>query len=154
MPAAYRAQVYAFVAGDDKPFVVHLSSPTKFWEGLTKVVNKPELMSDERFASKEKRGKNYPALHAILSEVFKTQPRAHWLNLLLQHDVPSAPLNNFDDVFADPQVQHLNMRQTLPHKLMGSVDLVRNPLRMSATPPAYASLLLNWESIHRKYSTV
>lgn len=132
----HRAQVYAFVAGDGKPFVVHLSSPTKFWEGLTRVVNKPELAQDDRFSSKEKRGKNYTALHDILSSVFQTQPRHHWLQLLLKEDVPSAPINNFDDVFNDPQVHHLNMRQTLAHPTLGSVDLVRNPVRMSDTPPS------------------
>ena len=31
----HTAQVYAFVAGDGKPFVIHLSSPEKFWKGLT-----------------------------------------------------------------------------------------------------------------------
>ena len=40
----HRAQVYAFVDRDGKPFVVHLSSPNKFWEGLTRVVQKPEWL--------------------------------------------------------------------------------------------------------------
>jgi formyl-CoA transferase len=132
----HRAQVYAFIACDEKPFVVHLSSPAKFWHGLVRVVDKPELIDDERFATKETRGKNYQALHAILSDVFKTQTRDYWLNLLLKQDVPAAPVNNFHDVFNDPQVQHLNMRQTLHHSRLGSVDLLRNPLRMSLTPPS------------------
>ncbi len=130
----HRAQVYAFVDRDGKPFVVHLSSPSKFWEGLTRVVGKPEYLKDPRFATKETRGKNYPALHAGLAEVFATNGRDHWLALLLAEDVPSAPLNNFDDVFNDPQVKHLKMRVDVPHRTLGSVGLVRNGLRLSGTP--------------------
>ena len=130
----HRAQVYAFVDRDGKPFVVHLSSPNKFWEGLTRVVGKPEYLKDPRFATKETRGKNYPALREGLSAVFATNTRDHWLEAMLKEDVPSAPLNNFDDVFNDPQVKHLKMRVDVPHKTMGKVALVRNGLRMSETP--------------------
>ena len=130
----HRAQVYAFVDRDGKPFVIHLSSPNKFWEGLTRVVGKPEYLKDPRFATKETRGKHYPALHEGLANVFKTNTREHWLSLLLAEDVPSAPLNNFDDVFNDPQVKHLKMRVDVPHRALGTVGLVRNGLRMSATP--------------------
>ena len=130
----HRAQVYAFVDRDGKPFVVHLSSPNKFWEGLTRVADKPEWLQDPRFATKETRGKHYDALHEGLASVFRANTREHWLAMLLAEDVPSAPLNNFDDVFNDPQVRHLQMRVDVPHKKLGSVGLVRNGLRMSATP--------------------
>jgi formyl-CoA transferase len=42
-------------------------------------------------------------------------------------------------VFDDPQVKHLGMRQDVPHKRAGSVGLVRNGLRMAATPPQIRS---------------
>ncbi len=130
----HQAQVYAFTASDNKAFVVHLSSPTKFWLGLTKVAGHPEWAEDPRFNTKETRGKNYDALKALLSDVFSTNTRQYWLDLLLAADVPSAPLNTLDDVFADPQVQHLKMRVDVPHPKLGSVGYVRNGVRMSETP--------------------
>ena len=132
----HRAQVYAFVASDGKPFVVHLSSPTKFWEGLTRVVQKPEWLADPRFATKETRGKNYAALHEGLAAIFAGDTRAAWIDKLLAQDVPAAPINNFDDVFSDPQVKHMRMREDIPHRRLGSVGLVRNGVRMSETPPS------------------
>jgi formyl-CoA transferase len=60
----HQAQVYAFTAQDGKAFVVHLSSPTKFWVALTQVAGHPEWVEDPRFKTKETRGKNYDALHA------------------------------------------------------------------------------------------
>ena len=48
--------------------------------------------------------------------------------------MPSAPLNTLDDVFKDPQVQHLKMRVDVPHPKLGSVGYVRNGVRLSETP--------------------
>ena len=130
----HQAQVYAFTAGDGKAFVVHLSSPTKFWEALARVAGKPEWIADARFATKETRGKNYEALNTGLAEIFRGDTRDAWLTKLQAADVPAAPLNTFDDVFADPQVQHLKMRVDVAHPKLGSVGLVRNGLRLSGTP--------------------
>jgi formyl-CoA transferase len=135
----HQAQVYAFVAGDGKPFVVHLSSPSKFWQALARVAGKPEWLDDPRFASKETRGKNYDALNDALAAVFKTDTRAAWLAKLQDADVPACALNTLDEVFDDPQVAHLGLRQDVAHKRVGTVALVRNGLRMSATPPEIRS---------------
>lgn len=135
----HRAQVYAFVAGDGKPLVVHLSSPTKFWEGLIRALGRADLLADPRFATKETRGKHYDALHAEIAGVLRTDTREAWLTKILAEDVPAAPLNNFDDVFNDPQVKHLGMRVDVPHRRLGTIGLLRNGLRMSATPPSIRS---------------
>jgi len=135
----HQAQVYAFVAGDGKPFVIHLSTPTKFWQALARVAGRPEWIDDARFATKETRGRHYDVLHHELSQIFAKGDRASWLAKLQAADVPAAPLNTLDEAFSDPQVQHLGMRQDVPHKRVGSVGLVRNGVRMAATPPQIRS---------------
>jgi crotonobetainyl-CoA:carnitine CoA-transferase CaiB-like acyl-CoA transferase len=135
----HQAQVYAFVGGDGKPFVIHLSTPTKFWKGLAQVVQRPEWIDDPRFATKEARGKHYDILHSELAAIFLKDSRATWLEKLQAADVPAAALNTLDEVFDDPQVKHLKLRQEVPHARVGSVGLVRNGLRMSATPPEIRS---------------
>ena len=130
----HTAQVYAFVAGDGKPFVVHLSSPEKFWKGLTRVARHPEWLDDPRFNPRRARQKNYDALHGLLAEVFSTREREHWLRRLTEEDVPSGPLYNFAEVFDDPQVKALGMRVRVPHPTRGEVELVRNGVRLSDTP--------------------
>ena len=53
--------------------------------------------------------------------------------------MPCAPGNTIDQVFADPQVKHRGMKISMAHTLAatGSVDLIGNPLKLSATPVAY-----------------
>jgi formyl-CoA transferase len=135
----HQAQVYAFAAADGKPFVLHLSTPIKFWQALVQVVGRPEWLDDPRFATKEARSRHYDVLQAELAEIFKTDSRAAWLGKLQAADVPAAALNTLEEVFSDPQVQHLGLRQDVPHKRIGSVGLVRNGVRMSATPPQIRS---------------
>jgi formyl-CoA transferase len=130
-----RAQVFAFTAGDGLPFVVHLSSPEKFWRGLLTVTDREALATDERFRTRELRVKNYDALCAELTAAFQGRPRAEWLKLLEAQDVPSGPINTIDEVFADPQVVALDMRKNLSHRTRGTVSVVGNPVRLSATPP-------------------
>jgi crotonobetainyl-CoA:carnitine CoA-transferase CaiB-like acyl-CoA transferase len=130
-----RAQVFTFTAGDGLPFVVHLSSPEKFWRGMLIALNREVLTADDRFRTREQRVKNYDALSGELAATFQSRPRAEWLALLGAQDVPSGPLNTLDEVFADPQVLALDMRKNLPHHSRGTVSVVGNPVRLSATPP-------------------
>jgi formyl-CoA transferase len=130
-----RAQVFAFTAGDGLPFVVHLSSPEKFWLGLLAATDRQVLADDARFHNRDARVKNYDALRDELASVFQSRPRAHWLQLLEERDVPSGPLNTLEEVIADPQFIALDMRKHLPHRTRGTVSVIGNPVRLSATPP-------------------
>jgi len=131
----HMAQVYAFSAQDNRPFVVHLSSPQKFWHGLAEAVGRADLKDDPRFVNREARVRNYEALHEILAAKFAAGTRDHWLGLLERHDVPSAPLLNMKEVFEHPQVSHLGMLVEMDHPRMGRVRLVGSGVRMGATPP-------------------
>ena len=131
---ARSAQVYAFVDMKGDPFVVHLSSPTKFWHGLTQAVGHPEWQNDPRFKTKRDRQENYETLRAMLAGIFVGNERDHWLKLLLEHDVPSAPIYTLDQVFADPQVKHLGLRREVAHPKVGQVSLVVGGVTLSETP--------------------
>ncbi|HEY4266539.1 MAG TPA: CoA transferase [Micropepsaceae bacterium] len=136
---ARSAQVYAFVDAKGEGFVVHLSSPTKFWRGLTEVAGHPEWADDARFTKKRDRQENYRVLHRLLGEIFVTRERDHWLALLQARDVPSAAINTLDQVFADPQVKHLGLIREVPHPKLGHVSLVGGGVNLSETPPEIRS---------------
>jgi crotonobetainyl-CoA:carnitine CoA-transferase CaiB-like acyl-CoA transferase len=130
----HSAQVFAFVAGDDRPFVVHLSSPPKFWEGLTRAIDRIDLQADPRFVKRPQRQKHYDELHAILAGIFRSRDREDWLARLRAEDVPCGPLYDLAGVFEDPQVRHLGMVHELPHTLRGTVRVVGSGVTLSDTP--------------------
>jgi crotonobetainyl-CoA:carnitine CoA-transferase CaiB-like acyl-CoA transferase len=133
----HNAQVYAFKAGDGKPFVIHLSSPPKFWQGLTVAVGMPELQEDERFKERPGRQKGYDVLHGILAEVFAKDDRDVWVQKLRDNDVPCSPMYNLKEVFEDPQVQHLGMPIEVEHPTQGKVRLAGSPVNLSETPATF-----------------
>ena len=135
----HQAQVFTFVAADGKPFVVHLSSPPKFWLGLLTAAGAESMATDERYLTRPGRIKHYDAIAAELGAIFRAKPRDAWLERLRANDVPCGPLNDFREVFADPQVDLLGLKLTLPHPKRGSVTVVGSPVRLSDTPVTITS---------------
>lgn len=129
------AGVFAFEDRDGLPFVLHMSSPDKFWNGLFNVVGKPEWADDTRFNNRKGRIANYDTLVAQLEPIFRSGRRDEWLGRLLENDVPAAPINTLDEVFADPQVKTYGFPTEVEHPKMGKVKLVGNAVTMSRTPP-------------------
>jgi formyl-CoA transferase len=125
------AQAYAFVAGDGGPFVIHLSSPPKFWAGLTDAVGRPELRDDPRFVDRAARVRHYDELEQILGAAFATAPRATWLERLDANDVPAGPINRLDEVFADPGVEALDLVRTLTHPTAGAMRLLGSAVTLA-----------------------
>jgi len=77
------------------------------------------------------------ALLPQLAAVLATRPVKTWHAEFDAAGVPTGPINDFADVFADPQIVHREMRMELPHSQIGSVPQVANPVRFSATPIQY-----------------
>lgn len=130
------AGVYALVAGDGKPFIIHLSHPPKFWIGVTEVMGRPDLQTDPRTKDRHARVKHFDMIHEILSQVAQTKPRDYWLKALEERDVPCAPINNLAEVFEDPQVKFLDRLMQVNDPEFGTFQLVRNGINLSETPPA------------------
>jgi crotonobetainyl-CoA:carnitine CoA-transferase CaiB-like acyl-CoA transferase len=126
-----QSQTYAFSGSDDLPFAIHLSSPQKFWEGLCKAVEHPELIEDPRFKTRPDRRKNYDELNKTFATFFKEKPRAHWLTQLEAHDVPHTPVYNLAEVFEDPQIQHMGLRIQIERNGKPAIRTVKFPLEFS-----------------------
>ncbi|QQK03930.1 CoA transferase [Burkholderia anthina] len=96
---------------------------------------RPELADDERFATNPARVRHRDTLVPILAAMVKTLGKTHWIAALEAAGVPCGPINALDEVFDNEQVIARGMQVSLPHPCGADVKLVRNPIRMSATPP-------------------
>ena len=70
----------------------------------------------------------------MLSAIFMTQTTEHWVAALNQANVPCAPVQTIDQVFAAPQVLHRNMLVEVDHPTAGKVRMAGIPVKFSATP--------------------
>jgi crotonobetainyl-CoA:carnitine CoA-transferase CaiB-like acyl-CoA transferase len=128
-----QSQTYAFSGSDGLPFAIHLSSPQKFWEGLCKSVERPDLIEDPRFKTRPDRRKNYDGLHKTFAAIFKEKPRSHWLERLEANDVPHTPVYNLKEVFEDPQIKHMGMEITIERATRPTIRTVKFPVAYSDT---------------------
>jgi crotonobetainyl-CoA:carnitine CoA-transferase CaiB-like acyl-CoA transferase len=122
----------AFMCADAEIFIV--ASTAGQWAGLTKALGRPELASDERFATVSARIANRDLVLSTLNEIFAGRDAAHWISRLEAEDVPVSPVNTMDGVFANPQIQHRGVRRTVQTSDGRSLDLLANPIRFSHTP--------------------
>jgi len=94
----------------------------------------PELAVDPRYARNADRVRHRDQLVPLLATSLKGRTRSHWLAALEAARVPCGPINQFDDVFADPQVRARGMVSTMPHPHADHLELVASPLKLSRTP--------------------
>jgi crotonobetainyl-CoA:carnitine CoA-transferase CaiB-like acyl-CoA transferase len=98
------------------------------------VAGRPDLSADARYATNPARVANRKELVAQLEELLRTRDSQDWLSALEAVGVPCGPINDLEAVFADPHVQGRNIRQDLPHPVLGTVPTVASPIRYSETP--------------------
>lgn len=102
-----------------------------------------DLTLDERFDTFEKRRQNQVEFESILEETLRKRTTAEWLEVMEAHDIFVAPVNDFDAVFRDPQVDHLGLVHDLDTprgtmKLLGpAARFSRTPSRVRMAPPAH-----------------
>jgi crotonobetainyl-CoA:carnitine CoA-transferase CaiB-like acyl-CoA transferase len=100
------------------------------WQAFCERLGLPQVAVDPRFASSGDRQKNRDDLRSILEPVFAGGTRAHWLDRLRTMDVLCAPINDYRELVADPQVRH----NALFGRTEGedcSYPAIRNPIRLS-----------------------
>ncbi len=112
--------------GNDKQFVQ-----------LCKVLGRPDLTEDPRFATTPQRVAHKLVLLPIVAGILKEHTIDYWMPLMREAVVPSAPIYDFKQVYDDPQIKHRQMVKTIPHPLAGTMSVVANPLNFSETPLQY-----------------
>ena len=124
---------YQAVAASDRHFIVGATTPPN-WTAFCRVLSLAAAESDPRFADANARRRNRAALIALIEDVTRTKPAAHWLELLRDAGVPCGEIADYQDVFEDP---HLAARQffvDLEHPVLGRLRGLGSPLRMERTP--------------------
>ncbi len=114
------------------------ASGNKIWERCAKALGRDDLLADERYKTAASRSTHRDALNAELEKTTRTNTTAHWVAALNEAGVPSGPIYTVDQMFADPQVQHLGIAT----KLNGGnreTSYVGQPIGLSRTPAQIVS---------------
>ncbi len=105
------------------------------WERLCRAIGGDALLDHPAYATESARSVNRDALTGEIERRLATATSAIWIDRLNAAGVPSGPIYSVDQVFADPQVRHLNMVSTLPSPHYSPLRVITQPVHLSRTPP-------------------
>ena len=106
----------------------------KEWAGLTRALDRPEWLTDERFATPSARDRHVEARLEMTQAVLKTRTTAEWMECLEAHDVPCAPALTRNQVLQHPQVLESGTVVETVHHTAGRLRQARPPARFARTP--------------------
>jgi crotonobetainyl-CoA:carnitine CoA-transferase CaiB-like acyl-CoA transferase len=119
-----------FPCRDGKYLTIGILDP-KWWPALCHVLEREDLLTNERFVTPRDRQLNRLALLDELDASFKKRERAYWIPALKKADVPCGPVHDYAGVASEPQVIENQYITSLEHPSLGPVRVVNSPIRMS-----------------------
>ncbi len=122
----------AFESADG--YIIIAIGNDSLWGKFCEHVERPDLVSDERFATNASRTANHDQLFPILTEIMRGRTTARWIEGLDAMDVPCGPINTIDKVVNHPQVLAREMIAKVSHEITGNVEVPGVPIKLSKTP--------------------
>jgi len=107
----------------------------KQWEALSRALERPDWLTDPRFATPALRHENIDDRLTLTQEVLATNSSAHWLQRLEAHDVPCAPVLTRSDMIEHPQIRASGIVVELDHPQAGRLRQARPAATFSVTEP-------------------
>ncbi|MBB32590.1 MAG: carnitine dehydratase [Acidimicrobiaceae bacterium] len=137
-------QIYRLQQTKDGHLVYFVASDKEF-NGLSRALDHPEWIDDERFKTVKDRmvPDNFEALGALIHNAFLNFPTTDIMSRLHAEEVPAAQVNSIDDVFNDPQVINNETIVEWDHPDAGLMKMARPPVRWGVTKPD-----IKWSADH------
>ena len=107
------------------------------FEGLCRVLNCSEITKDERFSTVASRFQNRDVLFGILQPLLLRWKMRDLAEALDKANVPCSPVNNYQQVFADPHTTARGIAVHAEHPLSDRLRLIASPMKLSKTPAQY-----------------
>ena len=104
------------------------------WGRLCDALSAAELRNHPDYSDDASRSRNRDALNRELQVYFSSKSSSEWINLLNEAGVPCGPIYHMDEMWNDPQVEHLEMSRTVDHPALGRLNVVRHATSLSGTP--------------------
>jgi crotonobetainyl-CoA:carnitine CoA-transferase CaiB-like acyl-CoA transferase len=111
-----------------------------FFKRLAALLGREDLLADPRFATNDSRVQHRDTIVPILSEIFRTRERAHWIALCEANDIPACLVNNLEDILAHEQIAENGLVVEREDPRRGRIRILGPPVKLSGTPTTVARL--------------
>jgi crotonobetainyl-CoA:carnitine CoA-transferase CaiB-like acyl-CoA transferase len=104
------------------------------WNGMCHALEKPEWLEDDRFSTPGGRVRYVTARLQMTAEVIATKSTEHWMKVLDEHHVPSAPVLSRKELLTHEQIVSNELVEEMDQPGLGLVRQPRPAARFSGTP--------------------
>lgn len=125
-----------YLAGDGQYVNLAVASASDWEVFCRKVIEKPALLEDPRFATVEGRRKNRGDLEDTVERIFLEHDHRYWLERLKNSELPHGIVRGIAQVLAHPQVAARKLIREAESPI-GRVPVIANALKMSASEARY-----------------
>ena len=94
-----------------------------------------EWVTEPEYATAALRVRNRASLIARIEAITSSQGRSYWLERFETAGIPCGPVNDYAQVFADPHIRARGMVVDIDHPVLGPMQALGSPIKMSETPP-------------------
>lgn len=105
-----------------------------FWVRICAAIGAPELASDPRFDTIEKRRDNRDAVNALISDFTSQRSVADLEDLFAEHQVPNAPILGIQAALSQPQAVARELVVQTEHPVLGSIPILNRPIKFAGAP--------------------
>ena len=125
-----------FTDKNGKPFIIQVVGEDRWRKGLeaTGFAQELDKAGCARFSDIASSMEMRKTFLATMDRLFATNTREHWLKLLREADVISAPINNVGEAAVDPDVIANNYVIEVDHPRVGKIKEVGYPWKFHKTP--------------------
>lgn len=109
----------------------------KQWQAFFRVIGRPELQQDPRFATQEARSRDFQGAYTLVAEEIAKRSTAEWIAALEAADIPVQKMNSLEDILADPHLAAIGYFQQREHPTEGRIRSMAVPSEWSESPPEY-----------------
>lgn len=126
---------YGVFATADIPIIIAAGNDRHFRQ-LAELLGEPGLADDPEFATGRARSGHREELTARLEQLLAARPGLEWVDELRRIGIPAGPILNYEQVFRDPQVRHLDMVTHTTRRDGSALPLLRGPITVDGVAPA------------------
>lgn len=124
---------------DAKDGKVNICGPgAAMWAKLCGLLGAPHLAADERYKDQPARLAHRRELEEAIGALTREHTVSDLVQRLNEAGVPCGPVYDIGQAFEDEQAKHLRMTRPALHPQAGTIQLLRSPINLSASPHADA----------------
>lgn len=125
--------LYPCKGGGPNDYIFIMAVTEKMWETVCEIIERPDLLEDERFTGSKRRRENCAELIEEVSKWTLQRPKHDAMRTLAEAGVPASAVFDTKDLYTDPHLIERGFVHQIEHEELGTIPLLGWPPRMSAS---------------------